>query len=123
MKYGNCWIYAVSQWSWYGGAIIVEWSPRNVCIAHVMKTSDVETILPSRSRLTTAVKTFFRAGGYLSIWWRSDRSVLTHTGHTDSLGGVEVSEFIPLEPRRGVIGLMHAICFHGKVRTRVLNDG
>lgn len=119
MRFGNCWFYAISKWVWEGGVAIICWSPRNVCVAHVMSAEEANVIYSSTG-IANSLRSLFCQGGYLVLRWRSHCSALACAGHTHSLAGVKVSEFIPLKPYRGAVGVLRAHFFRGEVRRRTM---
>lgn len=119
MRWGNCWFYAIGKWAWRGGVAIICWSPRNVCVAHVM-SAEVANVSYYKTGLAKSVGALFGEGGYLVLRWRTDRSALARAGHTHSVAGVEVMEFIPEKPYRGALGVIRAHFFKGNVRRRVM---
>lgn len=61
---------------------------------------------------------WWRKGGYLVVCWSPRNRYIPHAMWTDSLQGVTVHEFIPDRPRTGLVGLLFAIVFRGRVRVR-----
>jgi len=46
----------------------------------------------------------------------SRRSIWPHLFFAESIDGLEVSEFVPDSPRRGVLGFFHALWYRGRIR-------
>lgn len=55
------------------------------------------------------------AGSYLIVR-KSRYSIWPHVMLTSSIEDVDVQEYVPLKPQRGVIGFFRAIYFRGYVR-------
>ena len=54
-------------------------------------------------------------GSYL-VARLSTHSLWPHVMFAESIDGLEVEEFVPVKPRRGLLGFLSAIWFKGRVR-------
>lgn len=57
----------------------------------------------------------FREGGYVIICRSDVNRLKIRFMHADSIEGVRVSHFVPLRPLRGALGILHSLCFRGRV--------
>lgn len=48
----------------------------------------------------------------------SKHGIWPHMFFAKSIEGIDVEEFVPRRPRRGIVGFFHAIFYSGRVRTQ-----
>lgn len=65
-----------------------------------------------------ALPRWFRQGGYLVVCWSPRNPFVPHAMHCDSMAGVEVTEYVPITPRTGLVGVLCSFLFAGRVRVR-----
>ena len=65
-----------------------------------------------------ALPRWLREGGYIVVCWSPRNTFVPHAMFTQDIQGVEVEEYVPINPRSGLVGVLSSVLFRGRVRRR-----